>query len=92
MDEAVLAMISYMDKPISPADDAKQVFHNGLYGRTTEQRRVFRERILSVTLDDLVRVRETYLSTDRASLAVITRSADELVAWAGEQVFEIIKL
>ncbi|MEH6576125.1 MAG: insulinase family protein [Amphritea sp.] len=92
LDDAVLAMISYMDKPISPADEAKQVFHNGLYGRTTEQRRGFRERILAVTLDDLVRVRETYLSTDRASLAVITSSADELVAWAGEQVFEIIKL
>ncbi|MEH6470502.1 MAG: insulinase family protein, partial [Halopseudomonas sp.] len=92
LDDAVLAMIGYMDKPVSPANEAKQVFHNSLYGRTPEQRRGFRERVLQVSRDDLVRVRETYLLPDRASIAVITPDSDPIVAWAGEQVFEIIKL
>ncbi|BBB31206.1 insulinase family protein [Neptunomonas japonica] len=92
VDSAVFAMISYMDKPVSPASDAKQVFHNALYGRTLEQREFFRERVLNISLDDLVRVRETYLSPDKASIAVITHCADDLVDWAGEHVFEIIKL
>ncbi len=92
LDSAVLAMISYMDKPVSPASDAKQVFHNSLYGRTTEQRQDFRERVLSTTLDDLVRVREVYLSPDNASIAVITHNAEELVGWAGEHVFEVVAL
>tara|TARA_R110001583_G_scaffold606_5_gene5436 strand:- start:118 stop:3075 length:2958 start_codon:yes stop_codon:yes gene_type:complete len=92
LEDAILAVISYMDKPVSPANEAKQVFHNDLYGRTTLQRRGFRERILAVKRGDLVRVREAYLSPERASLVVITRSADELLAWAGKQVFEIKKL
>ncbi|MEH6627758.1 MAG: insulinase family protein [Motiliproteus sp.] len=92
LDDAVLAMISYMDKPVSPGNEAKQVFHNALYGRTTEQRRGLRERILSVTREDLVRVRETYLVPERANMAVITRSSDPIVQWAGEKVFETIKL
>ncbi|WP_028469576.1 insulinase family protein [Neptunomonas japonica] len=92
LDSAVFAMISYMDKPVSPASEAKQVFHNALYGRTLEQRKGFRERVLNITLDDLVRVRETYLAPDKASIAVITHCADDLVDWAGEHVFETIKL
>lgn len=92
LDSAILAMISYMDKPVSPASDAKQVFHNSLYGRTTEQRQHFRERVLKVKLNDLIRVREAYLSPDKASIAVITHSADELVNWAGEHVFQVVAL
>ncbi|MEH6826181.1 MAG: insulinase family protein [Motiliproteus sp.] len=92
LNDAILAVISYMDKPVSPDNDAKQVFHNGLYGRTTEQRKGFRERILAVSCTDLVRVRETYLLPERASLAVISQSSDEIVAWAGEQTFEIMRL
>ena len=56
----------------SPAGEAKQHFHNRLFGRSHEQREQFRQRILAVTLDDLQRVAAHYLSPESASTAVIT--------------------
>ncbi|MGL1386144.1 hypothetical protein ACSTJO_00200, partial [Vibrio parahaemolyticus] len=46
-------------------------FHNALYGRTPEQRRRLRERVLAVTLDDLRAVGSRYLVAERASTAVV---------------------
>ncbi len=71
LEEAILGVIGTLDKPSSPAGEAKQHFHNTLYGRTHEQRERFREHILGVSLNDLVRVGETYLQPDKASTAVI---------------------
>jgi presequence protease len=76
LEEAILGVIGSLDKPSSPAGEAKQHFHNTLFGRTHEQREQFRQRILGVSLDDLQRVTETYLSADNASTAVITSSAN----------------
>jgi Zn-dependent M16 (insulinase) family peptidase len=75
LEEAILGVIGSLDKPSSPAGEAKQHFHNRLFGRTHEQREQFRERILAVTLDDLRRVTETYLRPELASTAVITNSS-----------------
>ena len=76
LEEAILGVMGSLDKPASPAGEAKQQFHNLLFGRTHEQRQQFRERILAVTLDDLLRVTETYLRPDQASTAVITGHAN----------------
>jgi len=75
LEEAILGVIGSIDKPGSPAGDAKKAFHSSLYGRTPEQRQRFRGRVLKVTLDDLKRVGETYLDPGAASVAVITNSA-----------------
>ncbi len=75
LEEAILGVIGSLDKPGSPAGEAKHHFHNRLFGRTHEQREQFRQRILDVTLDDLGRVTETYLRPELASTAVITGSA-----------------
>lgn len=72
LEEAIMGVISSIDKPGSPAGDAKQAFHNDLFGRTAEQRRRFRSRILAVSLDDLKRVAATYLLDKTASIALIT--------------------
>ena len=69
-------MIGSLDKPGSPAGEAKQHFHNRLFGRTHDQREEFRQRILAVTLDDLRRVTETYLRPELASTAIITGHAN----------------
>lgn len=71
LEEALLGMIADMDKPLSPSGEARQAFHNALYGRTPEQRKRTRERLLAVTLDDLKRVGTKYLVADKASTAVI---------------------
>jgi Zn-dependent M16 (insulinase) family peptidase len=76
LEEAILGVISNIDKPGSPAGEAKQAFHNNLYGRTAEQRQRFRQRVLKVTTDDLRRVGQQYLQKDKASIAVITHSGN----------------
>ncbi|WP_034765473.1 insulinase family protein [Chrysiogenes arsenatis] len=73
VEEAILGVIGNMDKPGSPAGEAKKAFHNQLLGRTPEQRQRYRERVLSVTLDDLQRVASTYLQPEAASMAVVSR-------------------
>lgn len=75
LEEAVLGVIGSMDKPSSPAGEAKQHFHNRLFGRTHDQRELFRQQILTVSLDDLRRVTETYLQPELASTAVVTNSS-----------------
>jgi Zn-dependent M16 (insulinase) family peptidase len=74
LEEAILGVIGSMDKPGSPAGEAKQHFHNRLFGRTHDQRELFRQHILAVSLDDLRRVTETYLQPELASTAVVTNS------------------
>jgi hypothetical protein len=75
LEEAILGVIGSLDKPGSPAGEAKQHFHNRLFGRTHEQRERFRQQVLEVSLEDLLRVSGTYLKPELASTAVITSSS-----------------
>ena len=72
LEQAILGVVGSLDRPSSPAGEAKQDFHNRLFGRTHEQREEFRRRVLAVTVDDLKRVAEIYLNPEQASVAVIT--------------------
>ena len=62
LEEAILNVISSIDKPGSPAGEARSAYHAELFGRSAEQRRAYRQRILGVSLDDLRRVGETWFS------------------------------
>lgn len=75
LEETVLGVISDMDKPLSPAGEARQAYHNALYGRTHEQRKRLRERLLAVSLADLQRVGDTWLAKGTACTAVIAPNA-----------------
>jgi Zn-dependent M16 (insulinase) family peptidase len=88
VEEAILGVISSIDKPGSPAGEAKKSFYATLHGRTPEQRRRFRARILEVKESDLKRVAERYLKPELASTAVISDPA----TLAKQQGLEIIKL
>ena len=72
LEEAILGVIGNLDKPSSPAGEAKQHFHNRLFGRSHDQREAFRASVLAVSVDDLRRVAENYLTGEQASTAVIT--------------------
>lgn len=74
LQEAILGVIGSMDKPGSPAGEAKQTFQAELFGRTREKRERFRARILQVSLEDLQRVARTWLQPGKASIAVVTHS------------------
>lgn len=94
LEQAILGVISSLDKPGSPAGEAKQAFHNELFGRSAQQRREFRQRILQVSLEDLKRVGAQYLQTELASTAIITSQStfDELGDYANQQGLEVESL
>ena len=80
LEEAILGVISSLDKPGSPAGDAKKAFHSALHGRDAKQREAFRKRITRVSLDDLQKVGETYLKPENANTAVVTHEGSRNLA------------
>lgn len=76
LEEAILGVVGSLDKPGSPAGEAKDAFQNQLFGRTSVIRQDFRQRILSVTMDDLRLVAERYLQPSAENIAVITNEAN----------------
>ncbi|MFK7889418.1 MAG: insulinase family protein [Granulosicoccus sp.] len=72
LEESILNVISGIDKPGSPAGEARSTFQAELFERTAEKRREFRQRILGVSVEDLRRVGETYFNSEKASTGVIT--------------------
>ena len=90
VEEAILGVVSQIDKPGSPAGRAKQAFYDGLYGRDAEFLRAYRRRVLAVTLEDLQRVAAAYLNQENASIAVLTSTAFRHEAGAsGLEVLEL---
>ncbi|MDH3450958.1 MAG: insulinase family protein [Gammaproteobacteria bacterium] len=75
VEEAILGVVGALDKPASPAGEARKTFFNDLYGRSAELRQAFRENVLRVTGADLQRVTNAYLHQERASTAVLTNAA-----------------
>ncbi len=74
LEEALLGVISGLDKPKSPAGEARTSFYNQLHGRTPEQRQAFREGLLAVTLQDLKTVAEKYLRPEGAHTAIVSHA------------------
>ena len=77
IEQAILGVISSIDKPGSPAGEAKQAFHNDLQGRTAEWRNDFRQRVLKVTQDDLLRVVDVYFTESNASYGVLIQDKNK---------------
>jgi Zn-dependent M16 (insulinase) family peptidase len=75
LEESILGVVGSLDKPSSPAGEAKQHFHNNLFGRSHAMREHFRQQVLQVSLSDLRQVAETYLNPALASTAVIAPTA-----------------
>ena len=75
LEEAILNVISSIDKPASPVGEARSAYQGELFGRSPEIRQAARAKILQVSLEDLKRVGETYFDPNAASTAVITNAA-----------------
>ncbi|WP_111859641.1 insulinase family protein [Acinetobacter sp. CFCC 10889] len=71
LEEAILGLVSSMDKPGSPAGEAITACYALLHGRTPAFRRQMRERLLKVSLEDLKRVAQTYLIGQKPTRAVV---------------------
>lgn len=90
LEEAILGVIGSLDKPGSPAGEAKSTFHAELFGRTRAKREKARQAILEVNIKDLQKVAETYLRPEKASRVVVTQN--ELLAQVKKASFDICTL
>jgi len=80
LEEAILNVVSSIDKPGSPSGEARSTYQAELFDRTADRRRLFRQRILGVTLDDLKRVGKTYFDPSNASIGVVTNETNAAAA------------
>ncbi|MBQ1494354.1 MAG: hypothetical protein IIZ37_05655, partial [Acinetobacter sp.] len=71
LEEAILGLVSGMDKPGSPAGEAITACYALLHARTPKFRKLLRERLLNVTLADLQRVAKEYLLERKPVRAVV---------------------
>jgi Zn-dependent M16 (insulinase) family peptidase len=80
IEQSILGIIGGMDRPGSPAGEAKQFFHQDRSGRTRELRQSFRERLLSCSWKEMQRVADQYLRAKTGSRAVIAPRGSEKIA------------
>jgi presequence protease len=71
LEEAILGLVASMDKPGSPAGEAITACYAYLHKRTPAFRKLLRERLLAVNLDDLKRVAQTYLLNAKGTRSVV---------------------
>ena len=90
VDEAILNVISSMDKPGSPAGEMKKAFFQSLFGRTHEIRMAYRLGVISTTIEELRVLAEKYLTNENTSSVVLTNSQNAETLKDSE--FEIITL
>jgi len=77
LEEAILGVVGGIDKPGSPAGEAKTTYQAELFGRTREKRELFRSRVVKVTLNDLTRVANHYLRPETASIGIVSHAAQQ---------------
>lgn len=87
--EAILGAAGDVDPLLSPDSKGRVRFFSDQAGYTLEQKSQFKQRLLSVTLDDLRRVATTYLSGE-AAMAVI--SSEEKVKEANAEMGNIFSV
>ena len=64
LEEAILGVVSSIDKPMSPVGEAKNDFNFNLEDINIDDRLAFRQRIINCSIEDLVRVNEKYLTKE----------------------------
>ena len=74
LEEAILGVVATLDRPASPAGEAKQAFYSTLFGNVLATRKAFRDNVLSTKFSDLIRVSEKYFKPSNASTGVITNT------------------
>lgn len=89
LEEAILGQISAIDKVGSPAGEALGSFQRYLTGRTDEQLRDYRARILAVSEEDLRRVCRQYLSQPVSRCALSSERERRSLEQMGFQVSEL---
>ena len=72
VEEAILGVVSSLDKPKSPSGEAKEAFFLELNGRNEQTVNEFRNRVLKVCSKDIDGVANKYLTSENCHTAIIT--------------------
>ena len=64
LEEAILGVVSSIDKPLSPVGEAKNDFNFNLENISTKERLEMRQGVINCSIEDLIRVSEKYLTKD----------------------------
>ena len=82
--EAVLAVFSAHDRPLSPGGLGSQEFANHMQGMSHARRQQFRDRLLAVNKQQLIAVAKRYLSEQLEQSPISILSNDETLRSATE--------
>ena len=80
LDEAILNVISSIDKPLSPSGEAKSDFYGTLNGKSHEDLVAFRDGVLNTNISDIKRVAEKYLMQDSFKSVVAGEKFDQEIS------------
>lgn len=86
--EAILSVVSSIDKPSSPSGETRQAFYSDFYGRTKAKRAAYRRAVMGVTRSEIQRVARSYLQDQASSCATVT-SKDQAKKLAWSDVSEV---
>jgi Zn-dependent M16 (insulinase) family peptidase len=90
VEQSILGIIGSMDRPSSPAGEAKSIHHALKSGRTPARRLAYRQGLLAVTLADVKRVIETYLLDVEGKKAVLApKGTGDIATKLGLNAIEI---
>lgn len=93
--EAVLAVFSDLDRPLSPAGNGAHEFANRRQGLTLELRNQMRQRLIAVDRQQLVGVAKRWLMGENASAVAIIAGEETLAAFNAahpDQALELKRL
>ncbi|PLX93863.1 MAG: peptidase M16 [Desulfuromonas sp.] len=92
--EAILAVFSAIDRPLSPGGVGAHEFASSLQGMTLEMRQQFRQRLLAVTKEQLISVARTYLADQLHQSPISILSNEEILRSASDSLpdMEIVRL
>ena len=89
LEEAILGVVSSIDKPMSPVGEAKNDFNFNLEDISVEERLELRQKIINCSIDDLIRVNESYLTKDHTKSILAGESFKDQALELKMQILEV---
>ena len=71
LEEAILGVVSSIDKPLSPVGEAKNDFNFNLEDISTKERLEMRQRVINCSIEDLIRVSKKYLTRGDSKKSIL---------------------
>ncbi len=84
--EAILQICSDLDKPDTPAEAARKSFYRKIISLTDEARARYKEKVLSVSREQVIKTAEKYFNNETGKYAIAVISGMEQLIAANEKL------